>query len=435
VETIQACCQDALPSSEPHEIILTGQAESLVIIGSDGTPLRNAISWLDERSKNECRELEQVFNKEIYYRVTGQVSILPTWPITKILWVREHEEEIFSAAKKYLLLKDYIQYRLTGKLVGEYSIYNFSFYFDIRSKSYWKDILDYVGVKDSQLPELVEPCTNIGRITAEAARDLRLPASTTVNVGTLDHFANMIGTGNIKKGVISETTGTVLTVATLVDADSAKQTADIPCHYGPFKDSYVLLSVCESGGISLDWYKNNFLCGASFDELEGQMQQRQRPGEILFLPYLTGTNAPEYEENANGVFYGLKIKHDAYDLALALLEGVAYMLANNIDLYRKLGIDVTGIISTGGGAQSQIWCQIKADVTGCDVSIPEEKEAACLGAAMIGAIDSGAYASFEEAVAQKVAIAWRVQSQPSRGYRQSHMLFNKLFRLLQEQLW
>lgn len=433
--TIKECSKGFLSNQETHEIILTGQAESLVIIGQDGKPLRNAISWLDERSKEECKQLSRVFDRETCYQVTGQVSIIPTWPITKIVWIKKKEPEVFSKAYKFLLLKDYIQYRLTGKLVGEYSIYNFSLYFDIRKKCYWEEILNYANVQIEQLPDLVEPCTNIGQITTDAARKLHLPETTTVNVGTLDHFAGMIGTGNIKEGIISETTGTVLSIATLVSAGSANESVGIPCHYGPFKDSYVLLSICESGGISLEWYKNNFLVDLTFDDLSQHIQARQRPGEVIFLPYLIGINAPDYEENATGVFYGLKIKHDKYDLALAVMEGVAYLMANNIKLYRKMGVKAEKIISTGGGSRSRIWSQIKADILDCEIVIPDDKEAACLGAAMIGAVDMGFYKSFEEVVEKKVFFTQSIHSQQPEQYARSYEIYNKLFSCLNDQLW
>ena len=434
-KTIQDCCSGVLSDSEEHEIILTGQAESLVILGHDGTPIRPAMSWLDERSKVECRELENVFDNETVYAITGQVAIIPTWPITKMLWLKKNEPEVFSCVEKYLLLKDYIQYRLTGQYFGEYSIYNLSLYFDLKKMEFWTDILDFVGIKIEQLPQLIEPCTNIGEITGQAGKDTGLPRSTTVNVGTLDHFAGMIGTGNIEEGIVSESTGTVLSIATLVNAKSGMIPAGIPCHSGPFKDSYVLLSVCESGGASLEWYKTNFLADDPYSKIEQELQSRKKPGEIIFLPYLTGINAPDYDENASGVFYGLKMRHDQYDLAMAVMEGVAFLMARNIEEYQKAGHQVKQIISTGGGSQSMVWSQIKADVTGCEIAIPVEKEAACLGAAMIGAVDKGIFASYQEAVEKCVSISEKIIPTKTDLYAERYQLFTDLLGVISEKLW
>ncbi|WP_222708716.1 L-fuculokinase [Paenibacillus sp. N3.4] len=255
---IKRCCAKSYGAADTtHQIVLTGQAESLIMIDTEGKPLRNGISWLDMRSKEECEELMAVFDEETCFQITGQPAIIPTWPITKMLWIRKHEPHIFSQVAKYVMLKDYIQFRLTGKLYGEYSIYNFTYYFDIRKKQYWEDMLAYCGVSVEQLPQLVEPCTNIGAITRSVADDLGLHPETTVNVGTLDHFAGMIGTGNIREGIISESTGTVLSIATMVHSPIIGRLR-IPCHYGPFKDTYVLLPVCEAEELAWNGLRKTF---------------------------------------------------------------------------------------------------------------------------------------------------------------------------------
>lgn len=433
--TIRECCQGRLDGTKDSELVLTGQAESLVVLGADGKPLRNAISWLDERSSEECKQLQAQFDAHTYYGVTGQISITPTWPITKILWLKRHEPEVYAKAHKYLLLKDYILFCLTGKLVGELSIYNFSSYLDIHKKDYWQEILDFCDLHRDQLPELVEPCTNLGRLLPAATKEIGLPAETLVNVGTLDHFAGMIGTGNIRPGVVSESTGTVLSIATLLEGRDARGPEGIPCHYGPFKDSYVLLSTCDSGGVSLEWYKDKFMASCTYADIETEIQQRERPGEVTFLPYLTGVNPPEFDKRANGVFHGLKLRHDAYDLALAVMEGVACMLARNVEFLRHAGYKVDRIISTGGGARSRTWLQIKADLTGCEIAIPQEKEAACLGAAMIGALDLHLFDSFAQMVEQKVSIADTLQPERQQAYQAFYARYAELYATLEERIW
>jgi sugar (pentulose or hexulose) kinase len=225
-----------------RQIVLAGQAESLIPLDGAGGPLGPGISWLDMRSTAECVELQERFPRECTYRITGQPSIIPTWPITKMLWLKRNEPERFARTATYLLLKDYVQYRLTGRLAGEFSIYSFSHYFDVTRKAYWREILDACGVRQGQLPRLVEPCTVLGPILPEVAASLGVNAEARVNVGTLDHCAGMIGTGNIAPGAVSESTCTVLSIATLADAPLMRERADLrlPCHYGPYKDTYVL---------------------------------------------------------------------------------------------------------------------------------------------------------------------------------------------------
>lgn len=213
----------------------TGQAESLVILDKEGTPLSNAISWMDERSKEECNMIMQRFNKEEYEAVTGQLSVLPTWPATKILWLRRNRKEIFDQTDNYMLLKDYIIYRFTGKKLADKSIATFSFYFDIYKQCYWSEMLDFIGISQEQLPTLVEPCTSAGKILPEVASQIGFDKSVKINLGT----------GNIKPGGISLSTGTVMGLS--IFSEKAEP-CGIAMHYGFIPNTYVMLPVIESGG-------------------------------------------------------------------------------------------------------------------------------------------------------------------------------------------
>lgn len=413
-------------TEETRQIILTGQAESLVVLDAAGRPLRAGISWMDTRSILESEELKQAFPEAMAYQITGQPANTPTWPITKMLWLKRNEPEVFNKAAHYVLLKDYIQYCLTGRLAGEYSIYNFSYYFDIRRKDYWDDILVYCGIRRDQLPELVEPCTVIGPLKEEISRQLGLLGQTVVNTGTLDHFAGMIGTGNVREGIISESTGTVVTLATLVSRPLMSQER-IPCHYGPFYDMYVLLPVCESGGVSLEWFKEHFAADLSYQELDRQLASRPAPAELLFLPYLTGTNSPDYNEAAKGVFYGMRLKHDRLDFALAVMEGVANLLRRNLECLTKIGIQAERVITTGGGSKSDIWCRIKADLTGYPFAVPALSEAASLGCALIGAVSAGLIESFDRGIEACVTLKKQYQPDGAERYARQRRLYDALY--------
>lgn len=406
-------------------ISFTGQAESLVVLGEDGKPLMNAISWMDERSMDECDAMDKVFPTDACYAVTGQTGSAPTWPATKILWLRTNRPEIFNAAKHYVLLKDYIVYRLTGKLVSDMSIATFTFYFDIYNKCYWKDMLDYIGISEAQVPPLVEPCTVAGTLTDAVAKETGMANTVSVNVGTLDHFAGMVGTGNVQSGDMNLSTGTVMCLATMATTPVRRDTG-IPMHYGFLPDSYVMLAVAESGGVSLEWFKRNLMKDVSYDEMNRVLAEREK-NDLVFLPYIVGVNCPEFDRDASGLFFGLRQKHDAIDMAGAVMEGVAHLLRRNCDFIRSSGTPINRIIATGGGARSAIWCQMQADITGIPVVIPAEKEAACLGAAMIGAVAGGRFASYKAASDEVVRIERTFEPQPSAFYERKHKQFDLLY--------
>ena len=410
--------------AEIRQIAFTGQAESLVVLNAEGMPMMNAISWMDERSTAECEALSGQFGPVECEAVTGQMAVLPTWPATKIAWLKKHKPEIYKNAATYMLLKDYVVYYLTGRKLADMSIATFSFYFDIYKKVYWKDMLDAIGISEKQLPELCEPCTVAGPLLPEIAEEIHLTTETLVNVGTLDHFAGMIGTGNIQPGGITLSTGTVMAMATMCDKPTPKSCGSA-MHYGFLPNTYVLLPVAESGGVSLEWFRHNCM-QADYDAMNQALAER-KPNDLLFLPYLVGTNAPEFDAEASGVFWGLRQEHDAIDMAGAVMEGVSFVLRKNCEYISQKGVKLTQIVATGGGAKSPIWCQMQADITGLPVCIPEEKEAACLGAAIISAVSDDRYATFEDAVADCVSIKMTYNPNPTERLERKYRRFGALY--------
>lgn len=411
---------------EIAEIVLTGQAESLVLLDKNMEPIGNIISWMDERSFKECDEIRSKFTLQDIYAVTGQTDVITTWPATKILHLKKHNPAVFAAVDKFVMLKDFVAFILTGKLFADKSIATFSLLFDIYQGCYWKDMLEFLGISEGHLPELIEPGTNIGTISCVTAGKIG-QEQTKVNVGTLDHLAGLIGTGNIGKGMVTESTGTVLAVSAFSDGENTHGDGRLALHYGPYPGSHVYISVIESGGLCLDWFLTKVLDDMSYQQLEEELGKRSRPGNVIFLPYLTGTNAPEFDHNTVGSFYGLKVSHDRFDLALAVLEGLAIVLNKNVGLLEKTEGDISRIISTGGGAKSKIWNQIKADVTGKTVTVPKRTGVACLGAAIIGAVDSGLYQDLQSAVESAVAFSETYEPSSEDHYSEMKDRFNSLY--------
>lgn len=411
-------------SDKVVQIALTGQAESLVCLDEQGAPVCNAISWMDERSLEECAVLEKQFPVELCHRITGQQAILPTWPATKILWLQRNRPEIFGKVATYMLLKDYIVYGLTGRMCADMSIATFSFYFDIYGKCYWREMLDAIGIAEKQLPPLVEPCTVAGTLTASVAAATGLSQETRVNIGTLDHFAGMIGTGNTAPGGMTLSTGTTMVLTAMAEGipDPA---CDMALHYGFLPDTYVMLPVMESGGVCLDWFRRTCMDNMDYDTLNRELLEAPA-SQLLFLPYLVGTNAPEFDREATGVFFGLRQEHTNVQMAKAVMEGVCFVLRKNCEDILSKGTKISGIVATGGGAKSHVWCQLQADITGLPVEVPAVTEAGCLGAAMIAAWTQGQYETLE-AAAKDVKMVRRYTPNPGDALEEKYRKFCKLY--------
>ena len=417
--------QLAEQSAQPvTQIAFTGQAESLVCLDEEGKAVYNAISWMDERSAEECAILEKQFSPELCHRITGQQAVLPTWPATKILWLQRNRPEVFSKVATYMLLKDYVVYGLTGRKCADMSIATFSFYFDIYGKCYWKQMLDAIGISEDQLPPMAEPCTVAGTLTEEIAAATGLSKQTRINIGTLDHFAGMIGTGNTAPGGMTLSTGTTMVLTTMAEG-TPDPDWDMALHYGFLPDTYIMLPVMESGGVCLDWFRRTCMNNMDYDTLNAELLAAPE-SELLFLPYLVGTNAPEFDREATGVFFGLRQEHTNIQMAKAVMEGVCFVLRKNVEDILSKGTKITSIVATGGGAKSPVWCQLQADITGLAVEVPAVTEAGCLGAAMIAAQAEGQYESLE-AAAKDVKMVRKYTPNPSQALERKYRKFCKLY--------
>jgi sugar (pentulose or hexulose) kinase len=200
----------------------------------------------------------------------------------------------------------------------------------------------------------------------------------------------------------------------------------VAMHYGFQPDTHVMLPVVESGGVSLEWFRRTCMPQVDYAELNRVLEER-KPTDVLFLPYLVGSNAPEFDPGATGVFWGLRQEHDAFDMARAVMEGVAFVLRKNCEEITAKGTVLKEIVATGGGAKSAVWCQMQADITGLPIRIPAEKEAACIGAAMIAALADGRYAELEEALCA-VAMKEEYLPNPTPEMEKKYQRFCALYR-------
>jgi xylulokinase len=430
---------------------LATQGETLIPVDEKGTPLHPAIVWLDTRGAAETADLAKRFNKDEYYAHTGLPEIGPIDPVAKILWIKNHRPELCTATHKFLLLKDFLLYRLTGRFLTEGSISSSTGYYDIVRDCWWEEMLASIGIPADRFPDIVPSGSRAGHLTKAAASELGLPESVLVTTGTMDQIAAAIAAGNTKPGILSETTGTALIVAAATDSPDFTSPHRITLyrHYRP--GLFLYIPYCPTAGMVLKWFKDEF-CPMEqaeaartsrsvypiLDELAGGVPAGAEG--VLVFPHFAGMLSPETDSAARGVFFGLTLQTHKAHLVRAVLESVGYMLRENMELLEKSGIVIREIHSMGGGATSPLWNSIKADITGKTIVVETQQESASLGAAMLGAVEAGWYKDVQTIVMETTQRknsftpnkAHRLVYEKSyRGYKSLYTRLKPLFAELQ----
>ena len=406
-------------------LAISSQGETLICVDSSGQTLGNAIVWLDNRSVRQADRIKDHFGVRVVYEATGQPEIVATWPATKILWLKENQAHLFHRTAKFLLLEDYLLYRLTGSFVSEKSIQSSSLLLDINRGQWWGQMLDFIGITPQVLPKLAQSGQVVGEVTSVASRETGLATGTPVVAGALDQVAGMIGAGNITPGTVTETTGTALAMCVNVAQMSAfDPKIKVPCHYSGLASGYCLILWAQTAGMTLKWFADNFYnaqerdCPSSGRRLYEVMDDEARvvpagADGMIMLPHLSGAACPEFNPRATGVFSGITLKHTRGHFVRSILESIGFMLRSNLLLLEQLGIEVGRITSLGGGARSALWNRIKSDITGKPIVTLKNSETACLGAALLAGAGTGVFPSLDAACRKVIEVDEAVMPDPA----------------------
>lgn len=401
-----------------HALSIDTQGETLILTDESGEPLYPAIVWLDNRATDEAEAIKARFGNKLVYEVTGQPEITAGWPASKLLWMKNNKPEIFAATKKIFMLEDYILYSLSGNFVTEPTIQSSSVYYDVVNGKWWGEMLDFIGIQESQLPELKKTAECIGEFSGIK-----------VVTGMLDQIAGTLGAGVTDESKISEMTGTIMAICVMTDKlPEYNPESIIPCHVHAIDGKYCLILWSSTAGMALKWFKNNFAENFSFRELD-ELAKDIAPGSdgLTMLPYFCGSTMPKYNPDARASFSGINLSHTRGHFARAIMEAIAFTLKQNLEY---VGEDkIKEIRITGGGAQSPLWASIKADVTGKILKTLSESETACLGAALSAAVGIGDFASISEAV-NSIVKTKKIYEPVGNDYSKAYESYVKLDKLL-----
>ncbi len=386
---------------------LSGQMHGAVLIDARQQVLRPAILWNDGRSGAECAELERRVPR--LQAIAGNLA-MPGFTAPKLLWVARHEPVVFAQVDAVLLPKDWLRLMLTGERITDMSDAAGTLWLDVAQRHWSTELLGACGLRESQMPRLVEGSAAGGVLLPALAARWGMPAGVLLAGGAGDNAASAVGMGVVRpgQGFLSLGTSGVIFLASDQFRPNPPQAVHAFCHALPGR--WHQMSVMLSAASSLRWVTQ--LLGqadeASLLALVANLRAEQRASAPIFLPYLSGERTPHNNPEAQGVFFGLSSAHDAAALGYAVIEGVAFGL---LDGWRALGADpgsVGALSLVGGGARSALWAQLLASALDVPlVTHPGGEAGGALGAARLAWLaDLGG-----QGVAQDAAIA-RVCHQP-----------------------
>jgi xylulokinase len=392
-------------ASDVAVVALSGQMMGCTPVDREGAALRPSILYCDQRATEETRQVLSKIDLASFYRIVGHRASA-SYPLEKLMWVRDHEPAVYARTFKTLCAKDYINCRLTGRMATDYSDASGTNAFDLNAFRWSEKIIELAGLDGEKFPEAMESTAILGAITRQAARETGLKEGTPVAVGGGDGSCAGVGVGCIRPGAAYNYLGSSSWVALTVTepiVDPQMRTMNwAHCVPGYLHPSGTM----QTAGASHNWLKNT-LCqpeveqgarlGVSPYQLIDEAVAAVPAGArgVLFLPYMLGERTPWWNPNARGAFLGLNLATRREDMLRAVLEGIAMNLGIIVNIFRgHLPIDAMTVI--GGGARSQVWRQIMADVYDCPVqSLNFLEEATSMGAAVIGGVAAGVFPDFE----------------------------------------
>jgi xylulokinase len=448
----------------------SGQMHGAVLLDAAGEVVRPALIWCDQRSEKQSRELSEKFGTDRLIQLTCNPP-LTNFTLTKILWVRENEPQLWARVRHIMLPKDYVRFRLTGDRAIDLADASGTLLLDVAKRAWSAEVLSGTGIEKSLLPTLYESPEVCGKLNVEGAAATGLKIGTPVVAGAGDQAAGGVGMGIVRAGVVSATIGTsgVVFAATDRPALDPRGRLHTFCHAIPGR--WHVMGVTQAAGLSLRWFRDTFGVGSvirdAFGSLriipesilraipegvalqDGKVVENPTPAEkhayeflsdeaatappgadgLLWAPYLMGERTPHLDPNVRGALVGITPSHCRAHVVRAILEGVAFTLKDSFSIFEEMKVPVTQIRLGGGGARSPLWRQIQADVYAHEVELVAAEQGAAYGAAILAAVGARHFTSVDEACDAVVHVASRVAPDPASStlLQKNYAAFRRLY--------
>ncbi|MFM8217654.1 MAG: xylulokinase [Planctomycetaceae bacterium] len=441
IKTVRQVVKQArLAPGDVSGIGLSGQMHGSVFLDSRQQVIRPALLWNDQRTHAECGEIEKLAGgrRKLIDMVANPALTGFTAP--KILWLRNHEPKNYDRCRQVLLPKDYVRLRLTGEFATEVSDASGTLLLDVKQRHWSSRLLGKLQIDRDWLPKVHESEEVSGQLTTEATRLLGLPMGVPVVGGGGDQAASAVGNGIVKKGVVSATMGTSGVVFAHSDEVQYDPEGRLHTFCHAVRGKWHMMGVVLSAGGSLQWYRNQ-LCQAEiaqarklkvdpYELITQQAAQAPAGSEgLVFLPYLTGERTPHADPHARGAWVGLSLRHGRPHLARAVMEGATFAMRDSLQIIQGLKVPAKEVRLSGGGARSEFWRQLQADIYGLPVAVTNSHEGPAYGVALLAAVGTGAYKNVVEACAATIRTVSQTspRSAERRLYDRLHPRYQHLY--------
>lgn len=425
MEGIKELVKDA-NKDEVAGISFGGQMHGLVILDKDDEVIRPALLWNDGRTWEECDYLNNVIGKDKLSQYTANISFTG-FTAPKVLWVKNKEPENFARIEKIMLPKDYLAYKLSGVHCTDVSDASGMLLFDVKNKTWSKEMLEVCGVRESQMAQIFESYEAVGTLRSEIASELGLKDTVKIVAGAGDNAAAAVGTGTVGDGKCNISLGTSGTIFIAskkfgVDENNALHA------FAHADGNYHLMGCMLSAASCNKWWMDEILQTKDYAK-EQEAIVKLGENSVFYLPYLMGERSPHNDPNARATFIGMSMDTTRADMIQAVLEGVAFALRDSLEVARSLNIPIERTKICGGGAKSPLWKKIIANVLNLKVDVIESEEGPAYGGAMLAAVACGEFASVEAAADQLVKVVDTVEpdAQLVEAYEKQYQKFKKIY--------
>lgn len=410
-----------------------GQMHGLVALDQQDQVIRPVILWNDGRTDKETAWLNEVIGKEKLSQLTANIAFAG-FTAPKILWMQKNEPENFAKISKIMLPKDYLNYKLTGVHCSDYSDASGMLLLDVKNKRWSDEMLQICGISREQMPTLFESYAVVGTLLPEIAEVLGLDCGTKVVAGAGDNAAAAIGTGTVSDGKCNISLGTSGTV--FISSDTFLKQKNNALHaFCHASGAYHLMACILSAASCNKWFCEDILGTEDYGAEEAVITDEDLgANDVFFLPYLMGERSPINDTDARGTFIGMRMDTKRKDMFLAVLEGVAFAIRDNVEIAREQGIQITGSSLCGGGGKSPLWQKILSNILNIDITLLQTEQGPGYGAAMLAMVGCGAYADVEVCANQFVKLKKTVTPDPviAARYETKYQKFKQIYPTLKD---